>query len=189
MHIVSELGPNGLVERVAHELKRSIKIDPSFDARVMAEVRRQKQVGIFQRGVNWWRRPRQLSLSPVAMAAIAAVMIIAVALSPVRIGNAGAGTGPVRAEETGTRMIRFVLDAPRATSVSLSGDFNDWDLRATPMVRGDLGEWETTVRLVPGRYKYTFVVDGDRWVPDPAAPPALFDDFGGAGSIVTVPEV
>lgn len=186
---MSELGPNGLVERVAHELKRSIKIDPSFDARVMAEVRLQKPVGFIQRMANWWARPRQLSLSPVAMAAVTTVMILAVALSPLRIGDAGTGTDPVHPDESGTRVIRFVLNAPGATSVSLSGDFNDWDLLATPMVRGESGEWETTVRLVPGRYKYTFVVDGDRWVRDPAAPPALFDDFGGAGSTITVPEV
>ncbi len=121
------------------------------------------------------------------MAASAAVLILAVAVSPVRFGNPD-GVEPI-AEDPAARVIRFELDAPRASSVTLSGDFNDWDLEATPMTRTSSGEWVTTVKLVPGRYEYTFVVDGDKWVPDPAAPPSLFDDFGGTSSTITVPEV
>jgi hypothetical protein len=185
---VSERGSNGLVERIAHELKRSIKIDPSFDASVMAEVRRQRQVSVGLKLLNWWRRPRQMSLSPLGMAAVGAVAVVAVIASPLQFGDGDATQLSIAADKPAS-VIRFVLDAPRASSVHLSGDFNDWDLFSTPMVRGTSGEWETTVRLVPGRYKYTFVVDGDQWVPDPSAPPALFDDFGGAGSTITVPEV
>jgi hypothetical protein len=185
---VSELGPNGLVERVAHELKRSIKIDPSFDAAVMDEVRRHGKVRPGIRVLNWWKRPRQMSLSPIGMALAATAVAVAVGLSPVRFGGTDGPVSPLALEKEGT-VIRFVLDAPRASTVNLSGDFNDWDLFSTPMVRAESGEWETTVQLIPGRYKYTFVVDGDQWVPDPSAPPALFDDFGGAGSTITVPEV
>ena len=51
----------------------------------------------------------------------------------------------------------FAVWAPNAQSVSVVGDFNDWDGRADPMERqGDSGIW---ARLVPGadeghRYKY-----------------------------------
>ena len=40
--------------------------------------------------------------------------------------------------------------------------------------------------LPPGRYAYAFLVDGQRWIADPAAPPAVGDDFGRPSSVVTV---
>ncbi len=40
--------------------------------------------------------------------------------------------------------------------------------------------------LAPGRYQYAFVVDGRRFVADPAAPRAVDDDFGQPSSVVTV---
>jgi len=42
------------------------------------------------------------------------------------------------------------------------------------------------VPLAPGRYGYAFVLDGRRFVADPAAPRALGDDFGAPTSVVTV---
>jgi hypothetical protein len=41
------------------------------------------------------------------------------------------------------------------------------------------------VPLRPGRYRYTFIVDGT-WHRDPAAPRALEDDFGTPTSVITV---
>ncbi len=85
------------------------------------------------------------------------------------------------------QMVAFVLVAPDARQVALVGDFNDWNAQATPLTpvrRG--GVWTITVPLKPGRYNYNFVVDGTRWMPDPAAPAAPTDDFGTPASIVTV---
>ena len=42
-----------------------------------------------------------------------------------------------------------------------------------------------TVPLRPGRYRYTFIVDGT-WRRDPAAPRALEDDFGQPTSVITI---
>ena len=80
-----------------------------------------------------------------------------------------------------------MLVAPSATMVSLVGDFNDWEAAATPM-EGTVtdGLWTVTVPLAPGRYRYAFLVDGASWVPDPAAPRALEDDFGRPNSVVTI---
>jgi 1,4-alpha-glucan branching enzyme len=80
-----------------------------------------------------------------------------------------------------------MLVAPNATTVSLVGDFNDWETGAMPM-EGTVtdGLWTVTVPLSPGRYRYAFLVDGETWVPDPAAPRALEDDFGRPNSVVTI---
>ena len=54
------------------------------------------------------------------------------------------------------------------------------------MRRDASGLWTLDVPLPPGRYQYAFVVDGRRFVADPAAPRAVGDDFGQPTSVVTV---
>ena len=82
------------------------------------------------------------------------------------------------------KAVPFTLVAPQASSVAVVGDFNDW--KPTPLVKKGEGAWETRLRLAPGQYNYAFVVDGSRWVPDPAAPRNAADDFGSPNSVVTV---
>lgn len=79
--------------------------------------------------------------------------------------------------------VRFVLQSP-AERVTLIGDFNDWDRDATPL-REQGGTWSTTVALLPGRYRYAFLVDGTRVEADPAAPQAT-DEFGASTSAITI---
>jgi hypothetical protein len=82
---------------------------------------------------------------------------------------------------------RFMIAAPGARQVALVGDFNDWDHGATPLVKvASHGVWTVEVPLNPGRYSYAFLVDGQRWMADPAAPRAVGDDFGRPSSVVTV---
>jgi hypothetical protein len=82
--------------------------------------------------------------------------------------------------------VRFELAAPQASRVSLVGSFNEWNPRATPLVRdASSGKWIASVRLPPGRHVYAFVVDGDVTA-DPAAPRAADDDFGSKNSVVLV---
>jgi hypothetical protein len=82
--------------------------------------------------------------------------------------------------------VRFVLVAPEAHAVSLAGTFNQWNPRATPLVRtGANGAWTATLTLPPGQHQYAFVVDGVRWVPDPGAP-AVDDGFGRRNSVLTL---
>jgi 1,4-alpha-glucan branching enzyme len=67
------------------------------------------------------------------------------------------------------------------------GDFNDWDPAATPLRPvGDGGTWIVELRLKPGRYHYTFLIDGRRWARDPSEPPAAESDFGAPVSVLTV---
>jgi hypothetical protein len=92
-----------------------------------------------------------------------------------------------------THVVRFVLAAPSGSSgsavsrVTLVGDFNGWNAEATPM-RWDAAAraWTTVVALPAGRYVYAFVLDGRRWVADPAAPLAPEDGFGASNSVVVV---
>ena len=153
----------------------------------------------------WLVRRRPVTLSPLAAAALAA--------SLVGVGVVGARALSGRDSASGTRhpatalvssrrseasrsddsrvsgpiSIQFVLVAPRASSVELVGDFNDW--RALPMrAAAQGGVWTVTVPLTPGRHTYSFVVDGSTWMADPAAPYAPEDGFGSRNSVIMVGE-
>jgi 1,4-alpha-glucan branching enzyme len=80
--------------------------------------------------------------------------------------------------------VRFALRVPASSEVALVGDFNDWRRDADPLARGN-GEWSVTLKLRPGRYRYSFLVDGHRWVADQSTP-AGDDDFGTPTSVITV---
>lgn len=56
--------------------------------------------------------------------------------------------------------VQFACDASDAQTVLLVGDFNEWNLSATPMKQGDAGRWSAEVDLLPGHYEYKFVIDG-----------------------------
>ena len=109
---------------------------------------------------------------------------------------APAGSSPAFAasgDAAPTHVVRFVLAAPSdsggsgVSRVTLVGDFNGWNAEATPM-RWDSAAraWTTVVALPAGRYVYAFVLDGRRWVADPAAPLAPEDGFGASNSVVVV---
>ena len=84
------------------------------------------------------------------------------------------------------QLVRFRLRAPGARGVAVVGDFNRWDRAATPLGARHGGEWTADVPLTPGRHAYAFVVDGRRWVLDPAAPAERDPDFGRAHSVTVV---
>jgi hypothetical protein len=82
---------------------------------------------------------------------------------------------------------QFVLDASRAKSVSLVGDFNAWDGAKTPLVRDSAsGMWSAVVPVTPGRHVYAFLVDGKTWTLDPQAPKTKDSDYGTEQSVIIV---
>jgi 1,4-alpha-glucan branching enzyme len=56
--------------------------------------------------------------------------------------------------------VNFACIAPTAQSVSLIGDFNDWDPAAYPMKKQFDGAWTTQIQLNHGHHHYQFLVDG-----------------------------
>ena len=56
--------------------------------------------------------------------------------------------------------VNFICNAPAAKSVSLVGDFNDWDPTAYPMKQQPDGAWMIQIPLNHGHHHYQFVVDG-----------------------------
>jgi 1,4-alpha-glucan branching enzyme len=82
--------------------------------------------------------------------------------------------------------IAFVLVAQDAHDVALVGDFNDWLAQSTPMRKRRDGVWSIVLPLPPGRYSYAYLIDGDRWLADPAALAPAEEDFGRPSSVLVV---
>ncbi len=179
------------LERIARPLRAPVELSAGFEARVLAAARQRESAGV----LAWITRPRVLRLSPLAGLAAAAGIALAV-LTVERAGSdrpptrvaATAPVAPAAAADT-VKLVQFMLVARNARTVSVVGDFNDWDPTATPLREAaGAGVWTITVPLAAGRHQYVFMVDGNRWTPDPAAPIAVEDDFGLPNSVITVGE-
>lgn len=84
--------------------------------------------------------------------------------------------------------VTFSLNRPAAEKVYLCGDFNQWSPASLRMIRHDgNGHWEKRLTLMPGRYQYKFVVDGE-WVHDPNASENVPNHHGSLNSLVEVQE-
>jgi chromosome partitioning protein len=97
---------------------------------------------------------------------------------------AGSGVGP-----HGEAMVPVRFATPRgiARAGQVIGDFNGWDLDATPMRPcPEEGIFEASVLLLPGRYRYRFVVDG-RETLDPTNPRHEAAADGRDANVVDVP--
>ncbi len=126
------------------------------------------------------------------------LVVAAVVLTPRLAPDDGAGrvavtSAPGEAESIAgsdsMHMVQFVFVAPTAHSVSLVGDFNNWEMDATPLSAGpSRSVWTVRLPLANGRHRYAFVVDDSTWAADPSAPPAAGDDFGVPSSVITVAE-
>jgi hypothetical protein len=74
----------------------------------------------------------------------------------------------------------------QAQGGSIVGDFNGWTPDADALVQTDTGAWAVTLWLPPGRHRFRYVLDGDRWENDWDADGYEANDFGGTDSIVDV---
>ena len=166
---------DALLRAVATELKQSVPARPSLAQQVLAEIRRP----VHERALRWIVRPRAVRISPIGMLAAAAAIIGLVVLTRSFAPDTAPGGAPA---------VQFVLFAPTAGRVTLVGDFNDWDPTATPLVpsRQRAGLWTVDVPLAPGPHEYAFLLDGSRWMTDPAAPVAADGEFGTPNSTLTV---
>jgi len=163
-----------LLRRVVAELRRPVRLDPAVDVRALQAIR--AEAG---RAAGHRRRPALL-----AGAALAAGILLAVLLRP---GAPPAAPAVAARAADATRPVSLRLAAPASSRVAVVGDFNDWDPAATPLRRTDDGAtWTVELHLKPGRYHYTFLIDGRRWSGDPAGARAVESDFGAPVSVLTV---
>ncbi len=148
-----------LIDRIAETLRRPVTASEDFDQRL-------------SRRLDLASKAR-MSLKPWSgiAAAIAAIAALAWWALPQR----------------GEHEVLLTIDLPGAASVSVVGDFNDWDRSRTQLARVANGsQWRATLALGEGVYRYAFLVDGQEWIADPSRPSASDIDFGGQVSVLAI---
>jgi hypothetical protein len=170
------------LELIVEELRQPVRLDESFERRVMVRVRRlyaQRR----RRGVgSWLGVASRVTHHPGWAAALAASVVAVVTLGVMRTRPQSLPTLGVPREP-----VQFVLVRPDARSVAVVGDFNDWGLNDSALVATNhQGVWSVTAPVPAGVHRYAFVVNGKEWVADPSAPRSPGDDFGLPSSALVV---
>ncbi len=197
--IDAELDP--IIEQIALEARRPVAVDPDAKSRLMAVIRAEGAPGSYSNDEVFVETRTGISLTTARFAALAAGLVgIGVLVGSLLFGRDSQEIGqpqvvavnpssllPATPSDT---MVTFVFVTHGATSVSLVGDFNQWDTDATPMTRiGNSSAWSVTLPLRKGRHTYQFrAVDaeGEKWFADPNAPAVPDGGFGRVNSVVLV---
>jgi hypothetical protein len=93
--------------------------------------------------------------------------------------------------------VLFTYVSRRARSVAVAGTFNGWVPTAYPLRRRELAPapgspaapdslWYALAPAPRGKHQYKFLVDGSRWILDPANPERSGDGAGGLASVFIV---
>ncbi|CAN5705711.1 hypothetical protein BH24GEM1_BH24GEM1_14980 [soil metagenome] len=171
-----------VLQRVVSELRLPVRLDPAVDERALDRIR--AEAAGWPASINGHRWGAW-----IAGVAIAAGLLVAVVFreSPAPVSQAASSAVDAPSSADDARPVYLRLNAPASSRVSVVGDFNDWDPAATPLrPAGSAGTWVVELRLKPGRYHYTFLIDGRRWEGDPREPIAAESDFGAPVSVLTV---
>lgn len=179
--------------RFSAPLKAPEDLGATFEERVMSAVylaARERPAGHADRG-GWWMKPFTVRplMAIVGALAVAVIAVLATLSFTTRVpAQPTVAQVPPAAAET-VHVVRFVLNAPGATAVSVVGDFNAWAAGATPLEDANgAGAWSVSLPLAAGRHEYAFIVhgaNGDQWVADPSVT-SVADEFGTASSVLHV---
>jgi Glycogen recognition site of AMP-activated protein kinase len=162
-----------------------VVLSTALEEMVMTRVRSHSRSPA-RRGWRWLLSPRELDIRlrvrPWVLGAVAAAAAVLFVTLPRRVPWRVRDVASIHAPV----YVRFVLYAPGAGRVAVAGTFNHWDADAGPLAPTHTpGLWTATLPLLPGQHQYVFLVDGQRWVTDPAAP-TVDDGFGRQNSVVAV---
>jgi len=80
----------------------------------------------------------------------------------------------------------FTTLYPRAGTVQIAGDFNNWQPENTPLQKvGENGVWQIKLPMNKGKYRYRLVVDG-QWQQDPYNEITELNPYGEYNSVLEV---
>lgn len=86
------------------------------------------------------------------------------------------------------KVVRVSFELPKeaaSKSVSVVGDFNEWDPEVHPMKLLKKGTWKREVYLESGRsYYFRYFVDGQDWLNDEAADRYVPNQYGGEDCVI-----
>src|SRR5580658_8820806 len=84
---------------------------------------------------------------------------------------------PMARKHAKNKQQTFSITAPHARTVTLVGDFTNWQENAIHLKKDSGGVWSVTVELTPGAHHYRFMMDG-QWCDDPACTQRVPNPYG-----------
>jgi len=197
----AELSEAGRREATAWtRMTEAFRVEPSgavapawLEQRVMAQIEALPKRGGLALALDWILSPRPLRVSPLAaglvMAAFAWVLMMPTPAPDTIEGPTGASGATLAASglsDDAVVYVQFVLDAPGAGSVSVAGDFSDWEPEYALTDADEDGVWTARVPVRPGVHGYMFLIDGTKWQTDPRADRYQEDGFGNRNAVLAV---
>jgi hypothetical protein len=178
---MTEREPDAATRRIIDEARAFVTSRPAPD--LTGDVmRRISEIRVAPARLSVWQQlstilwaPREISLRPAYVVGAAALLLLVTVAFPLR--SAASRTNP-------QLFVQFRLDAPDATDVRLAGSFTNWEPRYE-LHEVAPGNWTITLPLSAGVHDYVFVVNGQRWIPDPYAS-RIDDGFGGVNSRISL---
>ena len=182
-----------VLERAIEETRAFIDERPAPDltASVMRTIqnsdlrasRRPSFLGRATRRV-WTTREISFRFRPAYVIVAVAAVTVAAILIPVSKPRSASAPTQGRSQGGQTLLVQFRLQATEASTVQLAGSFTNWQPQYE-LHQSAPGIWTVTLPLPLGVHDYAFVIDGQRWVPDPYAQ-AVDDGFGGTNSRIAL---
>jgi hypothetical protein len=179
------------LEAVAAEMHAETA-PPWLESRIMANLPTEVALPWWRRAVRWVLSPQAVTVRPATLGLAGAAVLAGILLvKQPEIETASvapvSSTRTVSAASAPVIYVQFAFADPSATSVTVAGDFNDWNAEATALrdTDGD-GVWTGLIALRPGLHKYMFVVNGEQWVTDPEAERYVDDGFGMRNAVIAI---
>lgn len=197
---VAEETRDPFIDQIADELRRPVRLDPRFDERVMEALNAPEVIPLHpdrQPRRPWIVRPWTVRVSPIAAFAAAAALVGVIAIGAwqlrapdqVQVATQPIGVGDlVPVANTGEEPLvvhQFTYYQKGLKSISVVGEFNDWDDDSTSLMEVSPGVWTISLHLRPGVYEYQYILNGTQRVTDPTMPQTS-SDFGSPNSVVKV---
>jgi len=98
----------------------------------------------------------------------------------------GAQLGSLAAPQITPFGVAWVLHDHAANQVQVLGSWDGWRAPGLLATLVEPGVWRAEHALPPGHYVYKYLLDGARWLDDPANPRKEHDRFGGLNSVLTI---
>ena len=166
--------PENLTENIMAKIsQKEIQIQSSW----MDRLKRQISIPSLSFPRKWE------SIFSLRLVGVAAVAVLVVFFAFTFVFNTP-DTYPICSAEV---QFSLKINDNKAHTVAIAGDFNGWNPQANILEDSDGdGIWTGTLKLEPGRYEYMFVLDGEKWFPDPNALRYVKDGFGNKNAILEI---
>ena len=179
----------------------SFEVPAGFGDQVMSTIEAKEDIkektNVFDKVREWTQalfEPREFQLRPAFAMAMLLAVIVLVGLpyyvedpveNQIAANNIDSPTVEQVSDNGEQVWTRFIYIDKEAESVSVAGDFSDWNpVELTKQNINGEQVWTGLVPMARGEHRYMFIKNGEQWVTDPLAPVQQDDGFGNKNAVI-----